>query len=52
MRMNARTNAKRHPDYLPGCDFRTSTFTVLLFLVFVEAITNALYGMSKVRKGM
>jgi hypothetical protein len=29
MRMDARTNAKRHPDYLPGCDFRTSKSIIL-----------------------
>jgi hypothetical protein len=36
MGMDARTNAKRHPDYLPGCDFRTSKFMLLLSVLSVK----------------
>ncbi len=40
MRMDARTNAKRHPDYLPGCDFCTSMLMVLLPLYCVKSSTR------------
>jgi len=34
--VEACTNAKRHPDYLPGCDFRTSESMVVVRALFVK----------------